>query len=163
MLSVLDAIPLFFGFCGILLGSAVGYNYFGILGGIIGALLFAAIGVFIGSIPRQLSNRHHNQKLARIRHEISKQSTEELIEDLRLRRTANAHFIIAELSLRNYKISSLIPLLVNYLSSNNISERVGGWASFKQFLPNILPPDYSPSASEESRRFAIKKLASDQN
>jgi hypothetical protein len=158
MLSLLDAIPLFLGFFGLILGAGVGYNYYGVLGSILGALSAAVAGVCIGAVPRWLSDRRLRQRLARTQREISERSTDTLIDDLRSRRIESAHFIIAELVRRGYDITSVRPFLLDYLTSSNAGERVGGWAAVRQFFPDLDLAGYSPFVAADIRHAAIEQI-----
>jgi hypothetical protein len=138
---------------GVALGMAGGAQLFGVTGGIVGALAGGLAGLVIGRIPVILVLR----SLAR---EFCAKTSSELRAHLRDPDCLAPNVVLLELQSRGEDIRQDLPVVLDWLISQDVGRREKGWAALTSAFPELVSqiPDYRIDDSVDECRRKTDKL-----
>jgi hypothetical protein len=151
--TMLRFIMLCCGLIGLGLGAEYGAKLFGIIGGIAGALACGYLGLRLGCAPTALV-------LTMISVELGRMSVEELRASLRRKPRYIPNFVLLELQGRGEDIEQHLPVVLNLLRSEDVTDRSRGLAALRTAFPALADriPDYRIGGPIESCRADVDKL-----
>jgi len=128
----------------------IGHGYWGVGGAMVGAVGGLVAGWVLGTLPWLLVVGFMGRSLVHRR-------TEDLVADLCEHRTLTPNFVLRGLQRRDFDLSRLLPVVLDYLDSDQPMRRSIGFVALRSAYPEIANrlPDYSPTASPGECRAAL--------
>jgi len=128
MFTIFDLFQLLFPLIGLVYGFTTGQRYFGLLGGVGGALLGLAVGFVAGRLPFLIAWRSAN---------FGGKSTDQLRQFFQNDQYFVFHLALAELLSRGEDVSSEKERIIDLLASDSLDRRRFGWASLQIAFPTL--------------------------
>jgi len=138
---------------GLLQGISIGSHYFGFLGAVLLAPVFAFIGYHIGNVPWLLVLRAERKR-------FDKESTEALIDGLNGKYALCPNLVLVHLRNRGVDIQQFLPYLCELMTSDDFHTRAKGWIALRSALPEYaeMIPSYFPTLSKEKCLEIVEKI-----
>jgi hypothetical protein len=138
---------------GVIAGGSIGWNRFGILGCVAGALIGFLSGAVIGQLPLLVG-------LKRMSRQFDRMTDEQLSEYLHDRECLATNLVLLELDRRGSDIQRELPFVHSLLASDEVQRRTRGWAALMSAFPELVGrvPGYSPTATTAECRAKCEPL-----
>jgi hypothetical protein len=140
---------------GLVAGMAGGTKLYGVAGGIAGTLIGGCAGFVVGGVPKLLVLRWLSGRLTLV-------STDELRAFLRCVDCPIPNVVLLELKRRGEDIHREFGVILDMLSSEEVSRRGRGWAALNSAFPELARHvgEYYPGDSAAECRSKTGKLRS---
>ena len=130
MITLFDLLQILLTIGGTVAGAASGCSMFGVVGFVGGAIAGGYLGAKIGGLPSRLAQWHHRKKLA----PFSIEELERHLTDFDWQ-SESPNYLFAELIARGADVEKHLPLVLEWLCSEDLMKRAFGYAALRTAFP----------------------------
>lgn len=140
---------------GVALAACLGWQYFGIVGLMVGGVAGLLLGAVIGVLPLVVALSWQGKRLRVL-------SSDELRRRLRESDCLAPNLLLLELLSRGESIDDEQTIVIDLLASDDSSRRTRGWAAAQSVYPELAEQlaGYSPNGSTAACREQLAKWTS---